>query len=128
MPPLTVADEATHQIELDAKALRNLRLLDPTGTAGLLGRVLRTYRSSLARLLAQLDAAQARGDSAGIRLVVHTLKSSSASIGALVMSQLCGAAEAAVRDGQDVQLTVLLTRLRVEAVQVDLAVHALLAD
>lgn len=118
----------TTTIQLDAKALRNLRLLDPDGTSGLLRRVLDTYLRSLARLLGQLDAAETRGDAAGIRLVMHTLKSSSASIGALTLSQLCGAAETAVREGQVETLSGLLAQLRQEAEQVVSAVHDVLAD
>lgn len=118
----------TTTTQLDAKALRNLRLLDPNASSGLLRRVLDTYLSSLGRLLGQLDVAETRGDAAGIRLVTHTLKSSSASIGALTLSQLCGAAEMAVREAQVETLGGLLAQLRQEAEQVMFAVHDVLAD
>ena len=116
----------TTTIQLDAKALRNLCLLDPNGSTGLLRRVLNTYLSSLARLLGQLDIAEARGDAASIRLVMHTLKSSSASIGALTLSQLCGAAETAVREARAEAMCELLSQVRQEAEQVVPAVHDLL--
>lgn len=83
---------------LDADALEQLCALDPGGRAGLLARVLRTYDSSTRRLLAQLDAARSGGDRHAQRHVAHTLKSSSRSIGALRLSQLCADTEAAIRE------------------------------
>lgn len=82
---------------LDAAALARLQALDPSGENDLLPRVLRAYQSSAARLMPQLEAARLAGDHAGIRLVAHTLKSSSASIGALQLSILCAEVEALIR-------------------------------
>lgn len=82
---------------LDAEALQRLRELDPDGRSRLLERVLRAFESSAKRLGEQFRDARTRGDMAGIRHVVHTLKSSSASIGALRLSRLCAEIEAAVR-------------------------------
>ena len=82
---------------LDAAAIARLVELDPTGKSRLLERVLRAFQTSAARLRPQLDAARQSGDSAAIRLVVHTLKSSSASIGALRLSQLCAQIETSIR-------------------------------
>ena len=94
----TDATPAPEQLAvLDAVALARLTELDPTGENHLLERVLRAFQSSVARLRPQLDEARRTGDHAQIRLVAHTLKSSSASIGALRLSQLCGQVEAAIR-------------------------------
>ncbi len=82
---------------LDAAALARLSDLDPNGTNRLLERVLHAFEASVARLRPQLDAARASDDRATIRLVAHTLKSSSASIGAMQLSQLCAQVEAAIR-------------------------------
>ena len=113
---------------LDAQALNNLRQLDPGGKGRLLVRVLGTYRNSLARLMQQLDDAQGHADTAGMRLVVHTLKSSSASVGALELSGLCALAEQVLREDRLDTLAALLERLRSEAARVDRAVELLLAD
>ena len=88
---------------LDPAALERLRELDPSGAGRLLERVLKAFQTSAVRLRAQSDAARASGDSAAIRLVAHTLKSSSASIGALHLSQLCAQIESTIRTspGQD---------------------------
>jgi HPt (histidine-containing phosphotransfer) domain-containing protein len=85
---------------LDASALAGLRDLDPQGRNGLVQRVVKAFRESLARQLPQLRSALAAGDTNAIRNVAHTLKSSSASIGALRLSALCAELEAAVRSGQ----------------------------
>lgn len=113
---------------LDADALANLAQLDPTGANRLMHRVLTTYRSSMARLLAQLTQARAQPDPASQRLVAHTLKSSSASVGALVLSQLCGDAEKALREGRLDDVPALLDQLVAEAARVDAAVLQRLAD
>lgn len=113
---------------LDADALASLAQLDPTGANRLLQRVLATYRASMARLLAQLAQARAQADMATQRLVAHTLKSSSASVGALALSALCGEAEKALRDGRLDVVPLLLDQLVAEAGQVDAAVVQLLTD
>ncbi len=82
---------------LDEVALQRLRDLDPDGRNHLLERVLRAFETSVARLGAQLVEARARDDMQAVRHAVHTLKSSSASIGALRLSRLCAEIEAAVR-------------------------------
>ncbi|HEX6363121.1 MAG TPA: response regulator, partial [Albitalea sp.] len=82
---------------LDAGALERLRELDPKGESQLLARVIQAFEASAARLLPQLEEARAARDPAGIRHVAHTLKSSSASIGAMKLSQLCADIEAKIR-------------------------------
>jgi HPt (histidine-containing phosphotransfer) domain-containing protein len=113
---------------LDAQSLAALHQLDPTGASRLMPRVMTTYRSSLARLLGQLTVARERNDAASLRLVTHTLKSSSASVGALALSALCATTEQAVRDGRLEVLPPLLDQLEAEAVRVDTAVLQLLSD
>lgn len=83
---------------LDAQAIGRLRELDPTGQARLVERVIDAYLGSADRLAQQLREAQASGDAAAIRMVAHTLKSSSASVGALALSRQCAQTEALVRE------------------------------
>lgn len=93
---------------LDEAALQRLRDLDPGGKNHLLERVLRAFEGSVVRLGAQLVDARARNDMQAVRHAVHTLKSSSASIGALRLSRLCAEIEAAVRQEAFVDLPPLL--------------------
>ncbi len=83
---------------LDEDALQRLRDLDPTGQSRLLGRVMRAFETSVNRLWPQLRDAVQKDDMAAVRQVVHTLKSSSASIGALRLSRLCAEIETAIRE------------------------------
>ena len=115
-------------VELDARALAELSQLDPGGAGRLVHRVLVTYQGSLARLVQQLTAAMTTGDLATVRLSVHTLKSSSASVGALALSDMCAQAELAVRQERTVELPALIERLLTEAEQVRLAVQRKLSD
>ena len=93
---------------LDEDALQRLRELDPGGRNRLLERVLLAFEASVLRLAPQLADARRRDDMLGIRHVVHTLKSSSASIGALRLSRLCAEIEAVVRQEVPEGLLVLL--------------------
>jgi HPt (histidine-containing phosphotransfer) domain-containing protein len=85
---------------LDPAALQRLHELDPSGTSRLVERVFKAFEDSIERLRPQLLTALARGDATGLRHVAHTLKSSSASIGAIKLSSLCAEMEAMTRDGQ----------------------------
>ena len=85
---------------LDEQALERLRELDPQGTNGLIKRVLKAFEGSLQRLLVQLQDARRQGDHAAIRHVAHTLKSSSASVGALELSRLCAEIERRIRQDE----------------------------
>lgn len=109
---------------LDAQALAKLNELDPTGSGGLVQRVLTVYRGSLAKLRQQL--AVSASDPAGLRIGAHALKSSSASVGALALSQLCAEVEHAVRDQRLHELPQLAARLLGEIDRVDDAVARLL--
>jgi HPt (histidine-containing phosphotransfer) domain-containing protein len=98
LPPAAGAtatpDEST---VLDGEALRRLQELDPKGTSRLLERVFAAFAASTSRLLPQMKDALVAGDTGAVRHVAHTLKSSSASIGAIKLSQLCADIEAMIR-------------------------------
>ena len=118
---------------LDAEALARLALLDPSGESRLLERVLKAYQASAARLVPQLVAAQLSGDRNAIRHVAHTLKSSSASIGALALSQRCAQIEAATgetaaRDASPATLDADIAALRRALASTLQTIERLLAD
>jgi histidine phosphotransfer protein HptB len=106
---------------LDVSALNRLRELDPGGRSGLLKRVLRTYTLSLERMLLQWQAARAvggLGDLVAMRTMAHTLKSSSASVGALELSALCAEVEARLRDERLEGVEAELDALSAEAARI----------
>lgn len=113
---------------LDAAALARLRELDPSGGNGLVARVLQTYAASLERLTAELEQARAASDRITVRRVAHTLKSSSASVGALAFAALCAQVEAMSRDPQPVGEGALLDQLQAESQRVASAVRARLSQ
>lgn len=97
---------------LDPEALARLNELDPKGENELVKRVLKAFANSAARLMPQLEAARAGADLAAIRYVAHTLKSSSASIGALALSSNCADIEAMVRSAEADHLPERLDAMR----------------
>ena len=115
---------------LDPQPLARLRELDPDGQSKLLARVAQAFATSVARLLPQMKTAFEAGDVAAIHHVAHTLKSSSASIGALELSRLCADCERRVResraDGLDAVLDALTLQIgrAVQALKHELAARA----
>lgn len=107
---------------LDAACMAELRALDPDGRAQLVKRVLATYQTSLARLVEQLRAARADGAWDQVSRVAHTLKSSSASIGALTLSALCAEIERLLRAGDNTSVLPLVDQFHAEVRRVDEAV------
>lgn len=113
---------------LDAGALARLTELDPTGENRLLERVLQAFRASVTRLRPQLDVARQSGDRSALRMVVHTLKSSSASIGALSLSQMCAQIETAIRVDAAADLSAPLAALDTDLDDTLRAIDALLKE
>jgi len=95
--PAPVVPAEAQRLTLEPSALARLAELDPKGENRLIERVLKAFQTSAARLMPQLEAARLADDLSSIRLVAHTFKSSSASIGALTLSQLCAQLEDDIR-------------------------------
>lgn len=113
---------------LDAQALIKLRELDPGGRNRLLERVAAAFETSLARLVPQLVEAQSSLDADAVRMVAHTLKSSSASIGALKLSSICAETETMIRQGRVDALGERIDMLRAEIERVRAALGVLRSD
>ena len=111
---------------LDEASLQRLHELDPQGSNRVVERVLRAFEASLQRLLPQSTQALQRGDHEAVRHVVHTLKSSSASVGALELSRCCSEIENRLRVHQVEGLAPMLSALNAEGQRVLAAVRDLL--
>ncbi len=85
---------------LDAEALARLAELDPTGQSRLLKRLLAAFEKSLDRMVPQLEQARDAADAPAMHLVAHTLKSSSATVGAMVLSRQCALVEDLARQNR----------------------------
>ena len=118
---------ALDRATLDEAALARLGELDPTGVTGLVGRVLKTYALSLGRLVDDFSRARAEGRHDVLRRVAHTLKSSSASVGAMEFAALCAQVEAMIGVPETAESSALLDALMLESQRVARAVQARLA-
>jgi len=113
---------------LDPEAIQRLRELDPSGDNKLLERVVAAFSTSLERLLPELARAR-EGDAldlTAIRHVSHTLKSSSASLGAMALSARCADIETQAREGRSDGLSEQLDAMLHDIQQVRTALAALL--
>jgi HPt (histidine-containing phosphotransfer) domain-containing protein len=110
----TLPSNTPEPLRLDPDAVARLRELDPTGENGLIERVLRAFEASVARLVPQLSQARSEGDMQTIRHVAHTLRSSSASIGALKLSRLCADIEVMARQSRSPAIEVHLDAMMAE--------------
>jgi len=116
-------------ITLDPGALARLRELDPDGRHGVVMRVMKAFETSLARMLSQLSAQLAdpgRGDPKVVVSVAHTLKSSSASVGAMSLARTCAEVEQGVRSGTLTDIDAQVRRLVAECEAALAAVTAML--
>lgn len=117
---------APDPVALDATALARLRELDPDGRHNVLARVLGAFDASLSRMLVQLTAEREGGDAGVVASVAHTLKSSSASVGATELAQACGDVERRLRAGAPGSLQADVERLLGAGEAALLAVKAML--
>jgi histidine phosphotransfer protein HptB len=111
---------------LDEIALGRLRELDPDGRHGVLRRVFSAFETSLLRMLVQLNAELENGDAGVVSSVAHTLKSSSASVGALQLSAACAEVERRLREQQPGDLQADVEKLLKEGESALAAVRAML--
>jgi HPt (histidine-containing phosphotransfer) domain-containing protein len=116
--------------QLDADALARLRELDPDGRLGVLHRVLTAFESSLARMVVQLQAELpppgGEGNAPVVATIAHTLKSSSASVGALALAAACAEVERRIRAGEPGSLHDEVPRLIAEGESALVAVRSML--
>jgi two-component system, sensor histidine kinase and response regulator len=99
---------------LNARTLEELRELDPDGGDGLLGTVLDMYLASSGATLERIEQALASGDGALLSQAAHSLKSSSANIGADALTVLYRQMEDLGRSGRMQEAAELLSPVRRE--------------
>ena len=121
-----VSDAHTEESVLDAASLNQLRSLDPTGGDLFLRKVLETYLRSLDKQVEAACAAFAAGQHDDISRAAHSLKSASASVGALKFSRLCERIEHAVRRHELGGLSADMTEFSAESARVRTAAQRLL--
>jgi two-component system, sensor histidine kinase and response regulator len=123
-PPLAPAVPASAEC-LDADVLASLRGMQRPGMPSLLRRVVDLYLKHSPALVAEGRAALAAEDLPTLTRAVHTLKSSSANVGAVHLSALCDDFEARLREGFPADGSQQLARIEVEVARVLSALQAL---
>ena len=113
---------------LDTQALDRLRELDPDGRHGVVHRVLTAFEGSLARMCTVLEgqAAADVADPGVVNGIAHTLKSSSASVGALALARACAEVENHLRLDPGRELAPDIQHLLAESAAALVAVRAML--
>jgi HPt (histidine-containing phosphotransfer) domain-containing protein len=110
-PPTDPSTRPRQAPGLDADTLARLHELDPDGRHGVVQRVLVAFETSLTRMLVQLRGEIGSGHADVVATVAHTLKSASASIGALDLARACADVETKLRTGDTAGLDRDITRL-----------------
>ncbi len=95
-PELTRAATVTAAV-IDTSALEAIRSLGGSNTPDLLDQIIRIYLESAAQLMASIRAGVQAADNDKVRKAAHTLKSSSANLGANGLAELCKKLELAAR-------------------------------
>jgi HPt (histidine-containing phosphotransfer) domain-containing protein len=112
---------------VDAATLAEL-LETVGGDQDFLAELVETYRADCPRLLVELRAAVAAGEASAARRAAHTLKSTSASMGALGLAAQCREIEAAAAAGDLAGLDERVERVAATYDEVEAALRAAVAS
>jgi signal transduction histidine kinase/DNA-binding response OmpR family regulator/HPt (histidine-containing phosphotransfer) domain-containing protein len=96
---------------IDPGFLRQFRQLDPNGGLTLVARVMRVYLESSETIAAELQSAVENGDAMAIRHTAHSLKSSSANVGASALAACLKEIELLGKEGKVTDASALMTTL-----------------
>ncbi|MEM7466120.1 MAG: response regulator [Pseudomonadota bacterium] len=90
--------QSAPRVELDGATLDSIRALQREGGPDILAKVIHLYLKNSPSMLEKLQEATATGNAELLRGTAHSLKSSSANIGALQLAELCADLEKMGRD------------------------------
>ncbi len=85
---------------IDQTVLDQIRAIDESGTAGLLVKIIEMYLDESARMQVEMAGAIEAGDTAALYQLAHTLKSTSANVGAMKVSDVSKCLEDCGRSGE----------------------------
>jgi two-component system, sensor histidine kinase and response regulator len=112
--PSKVSRSAANKVTLDHSAIEAVRQLDPDGQDRLLARLIALYRDDSSQLLADIDNGLKINDAEAIARAAHTLKSSSANLGATSVAAIARQIEHSARSGDIKDLAASVTKLRAQ--------------
>jgi signal transduction histidine kinase/CheY-like chemotaxis protein len=107
-------DVAPQTSVLDQKALDNIRAIQRPGKPDILQKVIHHYLENTPILLQHMHEAIDKNDPHAMLISAHTLKSSSANLGALRLSEHCKALESMGREKRMEGATELLTEIEID--------------
>ncbi len=113
---------------IDEAALDAIRALEQPGTDSLLNRIIKLFLDESADLQDQIGAAVAQANADALRKSAHSLKSSSANVGALQVSEISRDLEVAGRNGDLSRTESLYDALRDALGQADAELRRILGS
>lgn len=113
---------------LDPTPLNAIRDLEQAGSDGLLGTIVDLFLAQSIELGDQIRSAVDAGDASDLREAAHSLKSSSANVGAMRVSALCYDLEVAGRDDAMDNAAALSDRLALEINEANAALTEFMAS
>lgn len=95
-------------VQIDKAAIEAITSLQKPGKPDLFAKIFSMFELNTPGLLESIEAGHASGDSESVRAAAHSLKSSAAYVGAVELSKLSKAIEAAAREErlEEVQMEV----------------------
>jgi HPt (histidine-containing phosphotransfer) domain-containing protein len=87
-------------LTLDPRALANIEALQREGAPDIVAKIARIFLDSSPKLVEGLTGAVSGSDPGKVVSTAHSLKSSSANLGAIAFSDLCREFEAAAKQGR----------------------------
>jgi len=115
-------------VVIDPALLLTLRELDEEGGSALSQQILGSFLTSAAVTMTRLEAAMQDGNMLALSQAAHSLKSSSANVGARVLSGHCKALEKCAREGFKLQADSLAAQVRREYPRVVDALKTILRE
>ena len=120
-PPVEVSPTVAPAADLDREAIEKIRALGGNTSSAFLEKVLNTYLQTTPALVERMRSALVAGEALALADAAHTLKSSSASLGAERLATLCRSLEKAGREERLDRAPALFSRLEAEFAQIKTA-------
>jgi HPt (histidine-containing phosphotransfer) domain-containing protein len=104
---------------IDAQTFQELRAIAGTDVDEVMSQLIECYLEDVPQRLQAINQAVNQGDAHALKMSAHALRSSSITIGATFLSQLCAALEAMGRAGTTAEAAKLLIQLDAEYERVE---------
>jgi signal transduction histidine kinase/CheY-like chemotaxis protein/HPt (histidine-containing phosphotransfer) domain-containing protein len=128
LPPVFGMYEPDEAGVIDSSALDSLAALPHADNKGLVNQVIQTYINSSLDQMTRLGEAIDRADSDCIRTAAHSLKSSSANVGAVRLAELCASVETSTRASDRASAVTLQRQIKEEYPRVIEALRSRIED